>query len=394
MSALTRLVAAAAAALVLVPCTTASAASAPAPATAVGQLSTWRQLAGLGPVSNDSGYSSGCRDLAEYHRRTGATAPSEVADSPWYTPAGDEAARNSVLAYGPLGSGGPRIWERAVYHRAALFNPRLRTTGYWSEFGMACMRVNPLDPSARTTGATAFPYPYDGQDSVSVGFACDEWPNPCENVPGWSAGNRIGFPISLSVNGPWPRITGSRILSATLTTAGGTAVRFVAEDACTGRNGAYLSGGAALLPAQPLAGGTTYTVSVQLRVFGGTPACGTATPADSDVVQRTWSFRTAGAPRDAAVGRSVGPFSARSTLAGRRLRLSLHTPAPVRGRVALVTLLGRRGQVVLQRSLVLRKITRVALSARAAPVSLRMTVDGFTAGGVRYRPTLIAFPID
>jgi hypothetical protein len=232
------------------------------PQTAVAQLSAWRARVGVGAVAFDPDNTRGCQLHAEYFRQNGATGHSEDPGAPGYTPEGDAAARSSVLAYGAFAPG-PLAWEDAVYHRTALLNPRLRAAGYWAEFGIGCMGVFATDDALVAPQLTAYPYPYDGQTGVATIFACNESPNPCDRVPGNGGTTPVGFVASVQFNGPWQDFQPDpRVDAASLTDQRGVAVAVTALDGASPDAWA-LDGGVAIVPQEPLAGGGSYTLSVQ-----------------------------------------------------------------------------------------------------------------------------------
>ena len=177
--ALPAFVAAALTLLALVP-SAAFAASTPTPERAIEMLNEWRAQIGARPVAQDPAQTDGCRKHANYYRlNPQTTGHYEDPKLPGYTPEGDEAAASSVLSYGGE-EVGPYMWEAAVYHRTSILDPRLATTGFWSEFGLGCMGV--FGEAARTEPALTFhPYPYDGQREIAFDIYEGESPDPHDN---------------------------------------------------------------------------------------------------------------------------------------------------------------------------------------------------------------------
>jgi hypothetical protein len=268
----------------------AAAESTPSPAEAVQMLNQWRAQVGVPSVTENPAESEGCRAHANYYRlnhEDQAEGHYEVEGLPGYTPAGDAAAGSSVLSFGSGASNGPFAWEGAVYHRSDLLNPRLATTGFWSEFGLGCMGVFGIDDSRTTPTLTAYPYPYDGEQGIETSFGCEEIPDPCESVPGNDGHTATGFISSVQFNGPWPRILNAHVDDAQLAPEGGGPL------SVTPLTGS-ITAGFGVIPDRPLAEGTWYTGQAN-----GTLNVLTA-QLDSESVpfNVSWRFRTAIVARD------------------------------------------------------------------------------------------------
>lgn len=310
--------------------------STPSPAQAVQELNQWRGEVGVLPVSEDPEQSEGCRAHANYYRLNHQMGHYEEEGLPGYTQAGYRAAASSVLSFGGA-KDGPFTWENAVYHRAGLLNPRLVTTGFWSEFELGCMGVFGTDDTRTTPALTAYTYPVDGQQGILTTFSCLEVPNPCQSVPGNDGSVPTGFISSVQFNGPWRRILGARVSAAQLTPDGGAPLLITVEGEGEG-NGGFLDGGFDVIPQQPLAEGTWYTATASglLDVDANGPEGETlAVP-----FTVRWRFRTVLIPRNpelklmVADGRprvfSKSPAPVRMTLrdgATKRLVLALHPAA-------------------------------------------------------------------
>jgi len=238
----------------------AGAASDMEPERAVQSLNEWRALVGVPPVLHDPLQSSNCRAHAEYYRlNPDEIDHSEEASRPGYSAAGHEGAASSVLSFGG-GKQGPYTWEGTAYHRAALLDPRLVTSGFWAEHELACMGAVDIDSSRTTPTLTAHPYPYDGQTNVGTEFPCHEIPNPCDNLP---PGTDPGYLITVLFSGPWGSGgLGPQVAAASLAPDGGAPVPLTIEDKDSGRHGGALRGGLLLIPHHHLEEGIWYTAAV------------------------------------------------------------------------------------------------------------------------------------
>lgn len=96
-------------------------------------LNELRALSGLAPVSEDDGMTGGARRHSEYMVRTGTMTHSEDPSSPWYSPEGDLAARQSNLAV--FGSAAVTARDAvellmvSPFHGIAFVDPALSTSG-------------------------------------------------------------------------------------------------------------------------------------------------------------------------------------------------------------------------------------------------------------------------
>lgn len=341
--------------------------STPTPQVAVAQLNDWRQAVGVGPVALDDSLSAGCRQHATYFRANPLTrGHAELASAPGYSEVGDLAARTSVLAYGLGVTRGPLVWESAPYHRMALLDPRLVTTGFWSEFGIGCMNVGETDGSVRQESLTAYTYPVSGQRDVPTSFACDEAPNPCLLVHGNNGRTPTGYIISVQFNGPWDQLDEVRVASAELKPSQGPALPLTVESS----DGALRSG-MLLIPDQPLAAGTTYAASASGSVVGRAD--------DGAQIEHhfglSWDFSTPGVDPAASLKVTVS----RITRAAIHLRLDLRSKEPRRARISLLNdrtpllrvirqLAGTSKTVVLKRPRA--RVTTVAVLLRGTPTQI------------------------
>ncbi len=194
-----------------------------------------------------------------------------------------------MLAYTRRSMPGPEVWIASAYHRLALLDPRLRSTGYWSEHGIACMGVIDGIGGPTVARVTGYPYPADGQTGVVPAIPCVETPDPCRAVRGAARRKTIGMPLTIQFDSPQPMIAGLRVLSASLRPAGGRAARIVTQDMRTRAVAPLLRGGAVLLPQRPLRAATTYLVAVRAKLITRTAAGRSVVTA----VERRWRFTTA-----------------------------------------------------------------------------------------------------
>jgi hypothetical protein len=275
----------------------AAAASDPTPEAALADLNAMRAEAGVPAVDSlRADWNQGCAQHNRYEAHAGGLSHQEDHGSSYYTPEGEDAAQNSVLAGG---QSLPRAaWVDAVYHRSGLLQPRLRVSGFDASSGNTCMRIyGGVDdsPAARTPVLTLYPWPPDGATGQPTEFTGGESPSPEQDV----GGSHLGFLLSVAVNGPWEQSTSpaSDVVNASLTADDGTSVRLGISDRDSTFGSAYLDGGFGLFPLDPLRPGTHYTAHAD----GVVDAEGTSYPFSYD-----WHFMTARRPSGGGTGTGGG----------------------------------------------------------------------------------------
>ena len=287
----------------------------PTPAEAIAELNSWRAQLGESPVSSTPvvEWDTGCQDHNAYEHLNGILTHPENPGSPGYTPDGATAGPDSVLAEETSSPDafadnallpGP-VWDSAVFHRAALLEPRLANVGFNSSTFLSartytswvCMWVenDPAEgspyvpPTAIDNGLTTpwlalYPSPANGTVDVPTTFpAGTESPDPGQET-GVPAGATLGWLLNVEINGPWGQSGGGGIVwahgvQATLENDAtkSTVPVVVSEcgstpcdvsgtgntcDTSTGGTsyGCYFGGGFGIFPLQALAPDTTYRV--------------------------------------------------------------------------------------------------------------------------------------
>ena len=287
-------VAAAAACLLRVAVATAAG---PTPEQALAELNAWRALAHESPVGAlDPNRSEGCRLHNAYEALNGhVLTHDEMPGNPGYSSLGATAGASSVLSAGEVG---PReAWENAPYHRMSLLNPRMSVTGFDASSGSTCMNVfaeEVLDGGPATAELALYPWPADGARGVPLAFSGGEVPSPYQAVP---AGTKLGFALTVNVNGPWVQRAGTEVAAVSLTSDAGVAVPIAPQDR-NSVNGPNLGGGFALFPLVALAQGTWYTAHAAGVVYGAPESGSPQTSYPFDV---SWRFQTRLPPPDTLI---------------------------------------------------------------------------------------------
>lgn len=231
------------------------------PRSALNDLNAMRVASGVPRVrATSSKLNKGCRLHNLYMRRTGSFGHYQSRASRYYTRLGARAAARSVIAQ--PGALPTRAFGGTIYHRLALLQPRLKRTGYSSNYGFTCLQVLSSvsnAASARTAEVTTYPWPASGMVGLDPRFSKNEWPDPLNDAPG---ATQLGTPITFAVNGPWQfwNLSESVVTSATLTSESGQSIAVSVSDA-NSPNGRYLQGGFALLPRRVLPAETWHTAT-------------------------------------------------------------------------------------------------------------------------------------
>ena len=187
----------------------------------LGAVNHYRRQSGLEPVAADPARAEGIRLHLEYLANTPAslrTGPyandhTENPASPWYTDAGDAAARSSNLGRGATDRLAIEAWMAAPFHAIGILRPALRT----SSFARRASGSAGLDVSSGIV-ATATSRPpvvvFPGRGAVNhLSQLRSELPNPTEPCgSGFS-----GMPLIAMLSGPPPSDT-----TATLRTPSGS----------------------------------------------------------------------------------------------------------------------------------------------------------------------------
>lgn len=231
------------------------------PAQARLDLNNLRMQTGMAPLRRfRAKLNRGCRMHNRYMSATGEFGHVERRSSHFYTFRGARAARRSVIAMPQALPSS--AWGDSVYHRMAMLHPRLRTSGYAASRGFTCMQVLSgisRSRTARMPQPAFFSWPPNGSQGHFPEFGGGETPDPLDDAPGASD---LGTPITFTVNGPWKYWTmvRSNVTEFSLVSELGAPVPVSAAD-MSSANAAYLQGGFALLPRQPLAAQTWYTAA-------------------------------------------------------------------------------------------------------------------------------------
>lgn len=155
------------------------------------------------------------------------------------------------------------------YHRAPLLQPGVFAAGISGSARLTTL----LFGQSADSGVVV--YPADGQRDIPTTWNGAELPDPLRVHPEATAHGACGYPITINAYAADGVLLSD--VTATLTTAAGAAVPIYLN---TPANDDLLSGGAILIPVQPLLPDTTYQVAFQAKDDSG------------HTITRTWRFTT------------------------------------------------------------------------------------------------------
>jgi len=256
------------------------------------EINRWREEAGVPPVGENVGLSTGAAEHAQYLVKSGpksaeqfsayvqaidGAAHTENSDSPYYTQAGHEAAHTGDVAFDRDPKADVRGLVEAPFHRLSILAPWVRVAGY-GDYGTWPMRAATLVLRGSTPVGLTKPvfFPPDGS-TVTGMMKASEWPNPLDACPGYAF--PVGTPITVQT-GAFIKVSLESYSVQDEST--GQAVETCGFDAMSypvswGKKGLSSYGAVVLIPRQPLTKGHQYRVNVKTHQH-----------------EYTWSFRVRG----------------------------------------------------------------------------------------------------
>jgi len=234
------------------------------------RFNQWRSNAGVAPVTEDPNMSTGDYDHAQYMVLNDLITHYETPGTPYYSTAGDTAARNSNI-YVSSSTSTPDTaaidwWMGAPFHAMGMVDPGLGTTGFGSyrasksgwDMGAA---VNVLQGNPWTS--TGFPvfFPGKGTTEPLTNYSGNEFPDPLQACPGYSM--PVGLPLFLELGRNMSTSAGA----AHTLTGNGTPLAHCVIDSSNSAVGSYLAdrGAVVVIPQQPLQQGVKYVVALTVN---------------------------------------------------------------------------------------------------------------------------------
>ncbi len=286
-----------------------------------------------GDLVNRPDWADGCAKHNFYSHKTGDWGHTEDSSSPYSTPEGAEAAHAAVIA---MGSGyppsGKNPWEWAPIHLYAMLQPMNASAGYDASYGYVCMRVYG-DERPPAPAPQFFSYPGPGTTGIYPAERAYEWPYTPQQLVGIPEGETTGTNIllfsagtrgleaeSFSLRGPQGNVDAQMVDESTSNEVG---------------SGSWFRGGGVIVPVQPLAEHTTYTVSVKWRNLAYRPGSEAEEALEEEpFFSQEFSFTTGSMPKELLPEAPLRQPQLRLRQAGRRgelLRLRLSATRILRG---------------------------------------------------------------
>ena len=249
----------------------------PLPAAAAGsapwlaRFNAWRASTGTSALAENTTWGAGDTNHAIYMVKNNLIQHFETPGTPYYTPEGDTAARNSnIYVSSTTATTDDQAidwWMQAPFHAMGMMDPRLGTTAYgvyrevksgW-QMGAAVdvLRGNPF-----TSGLYPVPvfFPGNGSSEPLTSYGGGEFPDPLQACPGYSA--PTGLPVFVEIGGDIATTVGAHSF-----TGNGAPLAhcvFDSSNAAVGSNLKY-RGAVVLIPQQPLQPGVRYTVALTVN---------------------------------------------------------------------------------------------------------------------------------
>jgi IPT/TIG domain-containing protein/cysteine-rich secretory family protein len=243
------------------------------------RFNAWRTTTGVSALTENPSWSQGDYNHALYMVKNDLVTHYETPGVPYYTAAGDTAARNSNIEVSSTTAVTDQQaidwWMGAPFHAMNMMDPRLQQTGFGAyreaksgwESGFA---VDTIRGNSFSGGTYPVYWPGNGVTEPLTNYSGYEYPDPLQACPGYSL--PAGLPVFIEVGGNVSTTAGPTHSF----TGNGVSLEHCVIDSNNGSVGSYLTqrGAVIVVPRQPLQSGVRYVIA--LTVNG---------------VAYTWSFR-------------------------------------------------------------------------------------------------------
>ena len=246
--------------------------TAPAASTTwLSRLNQWRTSTGLPSLTENSVWSQGDAAHSLYMVKNNLVTHYETPGVPYYSVAGDTAARNSNIQVSSTTSTTDDQaidwWMAAPFHAMGMMDPRLTQTGFgsyrddtttpWQEGAT----LDTIRGNSFSGGSYPVYFPGNGTTEPLTTYGGGEFPDPLQACPGYRA--PTGLPVFIEVGGNVSTTVGA-IHSFT---GNGVALSHCVIDSSNSAVGSYLytRGGVILVPQQPLQNGVNYVVALTVN---------------------------------------------------------------------------------------------------------------------------------
>ncbi len=272
------------------------------------RLNEWRANAGLPALTENTTWSAGDYNHAQYMVMTGNVAHSEAA-GPYYTASGAfEATQSNIQVSSSTSTSDSQAidwWMAAPFHAIGMMDPRLATTGFGSyrnaSSGTTWHEGGALDVLQGETASGSWPvyFPGNGSTEPLTSYSGNEFPDPLSACPGYSM--PVGLPVVLQVGFNTATTAGPSYTFLD----GTTNVAACVIDSHNPAVGSELQyrGGVIVVPRSPLQNGHHYTVALTVNNLPYTWSFNVGTALTS------CSLGVAGAPTVSSISPTSGPTS-------------------------------------------------------------------------------------
>jgi hypothetical protein len=233
------------------------------------RLNYWRSTARVPGVTANTTWNAGDYNHALYMVKNQQVTHYEISGYPYYTTAGDTAARNSNIEVNSTASFTDNQaidwWMGAPFHAMNLMDPRLKEVGFGSyretrSGWQAGFALDVIRGNSFTGGTYPVFWPGNGATVPLRTYSGHEFPNPLQACSGYSV--PVGLPVFVQVGGNVATTAGAHSF-----TGNGTPLEHCVIDSHNSAVGSMLAsrGGVIVIPRQPLQPGVTYAVSLTVN---------------------------------------------------------------------------------------------------------------------------------
>ena len=234
------------------------------------RLNAWRATSSLPSLTENTTWSQGDYDHAVYMVKNDLVTHYETPGVPYYSVAGDTAARDGNLnvssSTSETDSQAIDWWMGAPFHAMGLMDPRLTASGFGSYrqvksgWQMGAV-VDDLRGNAFSGGTYPVYFPGNGSIEPLTTYSGGEWPDPLQACSGYAV--PTGLPVFVEVGGNVATKAGA----ISSFTGNGVALAHCVIDSSNAAVGSYLAerGGVIVIPRAPLKAGVKYVVSLTVN---------------------------------------------------------------------------------------------------------------------------------
>jgi len=232
-------------------------------------LNAWRTQSAVSALTEDPTWSAGDVAHSQYMVKDDQVTHYELSTLPYYTVAGDTAAKDGNIEVNSTTSftddQAIDWWMAAPFHAMGMMDPRLTQTGYGAyrevkSGWQAGFTLDVLRGNSFTGGTFPVYFPGNGATVPLTQYRGGESPDPLQGCPGYAT--PTGLPLFIELGG-----NVSTSVTAHSFTANGLPLAHCVIDTSNAALGSSLKyrGGVIVIPQKPLGTGVTYAVSLTVN---------------------------------------------------------------------------------------------------------------------------------